>query len=494
MRGRVGSAARNSGDLSVDMSGLGEFVKSEATSKQQEEESRDDFRNAARAAERIPFLDGGNASAKGGEDSNSPWIDAHTWAQGEEQGGAAAFTGHSARVPAFQMPDESTDALANVAEGDEAEKPSKQWKDLTLWANAKRSNLSFSTDDDVKFSGETVTANMGAEKEVGGKALYGVAVSGTTGELDMDDRETGLKGQAELAHLGVMPYGAYRTDSGRVWGTLGVGTGSLDYKDTHSGVQSSGSSDVKMGMVAAGAEQDIVKGEHLDLVGRVEGMSVTMETEDDADGLYDKQKTQVHGARGEFELGWSSATGAVRPYVTAGYRWDGGDGETGSAVEYGGGLEIDTDHLSLEGSWRKQAMKSDGEFSRDSYSVELSYDRDRDRKGLTVYMKNSAGASGQDPFTKNMSWAKADEEGKGGQSDSESNTSIEAGYGFEVREGRVLRPYIKTEIDDSRPGMWNMGLSLDGDDSNIEMQHTYRPAEGPGGGDHEVIMTLELDF
>ena len=378
------------------------------------------------------------------------------------------------------------------------------WDGVQVWSSLKRDDLSFD-DKGLDFKGDTTSLALGIEKALGSKGLLGVAVNWHDGKLDLADDNYALavSGEVKMEQWSLAPYAVLATDHGRIWGSVGIGGGTLDYKDRHGVFTETGSSDVSMNVLAAGAEYDIMETHSWELLGRVEGMSASMETGDEDDGLYGNQDVRVHGLRGEFEFAWPTVSAGgdhYRPYLTAGYRLDEGDGTGGKAFEYGGGLDVDTGDFTFSGSARLQGLEGEGDYDRRSYTYAMAYDRGRDRRGLSLSMQNSYGsAESRDYFARQVPWARS---ANGGLSaDERSRTDMEAGYGFAVRglltghsEG-MLKPFVKTNLDGSAASEWSLGLTLESGFGNIGLEHKTRPATGRREDDqHEIQLKFNFDF
>ena len=377
-----------------------------------------------------------------------------------------------------------------------------------LWSSLRQSNLSFN-ESGSDFRGDMMTLTLGIEKSLNDNKLLGVATSWMTGDIGFNNSLFDLSGKGELEQWSLTPYAVFATNYGRVWGTLGVGGGSLDYRDRHKRVSSTvGSSDVLTRLAAAGAEYDIARDDSLEVLGRIEGMTAWIHTTAGSGNLYSNQSVHVYGARGEFELAWPGAFvggGHYRPYLTMGYRWDDGDGVTGTAFEYGGGLEISTGDLLFNGSMRLDGLESDSDYDRESYAIDLTYDRGSDQRGLSLNVKNTRGSvASMDYFAQDMSWAQSASSGRS-PDDDRTRTDFKAGYGIAVRgllTGRgllansgegVLTPFMKTNLDGSAASEWSMGLTLESGFGSIDLMHTTRPTS-ESRDQSETLLKFNFNF
>ena len=382
------------------------------------------------------------------------------------------------------------------------------WDNVRVWSSLRQSDMTFDMGG-TAYNGDSLTLTLGIEKPVDDNKIIGLASSLFKGEMDMNTSALDLQGQNDLEQWVLMPYAAMATDYGRIWGVFGLGGGTLDYKESHRDAYAANeSSDVLMGMAAIGVERDMGRMGAMEVLARIEGMSTRVNARAGDNNLYSDQNVTVQGARGEFEFAWpivSDSGGSYRPYLTAGYRWDGGGGVNGRAFEFGVGLDINTGHLSFASSLRAQSLGDDGDYDRDSQSFELTYDRGGDGRGLSLNMKNTRGSvASQDYFAQDMSWAQSASSGRSSDDD-RARTDFKAGYGIAVKgllTGRgllansgegVLKPFVKTNLDGSAASEWSMGLTLKSGFGNIDLMHTVDNA--PQTRDqHETLLKFTFDF
>ena len=372
------------------------------------------------------------------------------------------------------------------------------WKGVNVWTALKQSDMSFSADS-VDYDGDLRTISLGFEKVLTDNTLVGVSSNWFKGNMDFNDNRHKADGKVEIDQWVLSPYAVLDLQAARVWGTLGLGFGTMDYEDRlreGNPDMESDEADMTMNLLAAGAERDFTNMKTTEVTGRIEVMSTEVSV--DGNRLHDSVDVRVHGLRGEFEFGWShevNGSARYRPYLVAGYRWDGGDGVTGRAFEYGGGVEINTSHLSLEGSVRLQSLENSDDYDREHYALTFSYDRDNDRRGLNLSMSNTYGiVNSVDYFSQNMSWSQA---APSSSAEVGVQTGFEAGYGIPVTglltgySEAMLRPFMKANLDGDTASNWTMGLTLEGESSNIDLTHSVKSLTG--GGDEQQLM-LKVDF
>ena len=371
------------------------------------------------------------------------------------------------------------------------------WEGVNVWTALKQSDMSFSADS-VDYNGDLRTISLGFEKAFSDEMLVGVSSNWFKGKMDFSDNRHKADGKVDIDQWVLSPYAVLDLQAARVWGTFGLGFGTMDYEDRlregNTNVASD-KADMTMNLLAAGAERDFTNMKTTEVTGRIEVMSTEVGV--DGNRLHDRVDVRVHGLRGEFEFGWPQVDGSAsyRPYLVAGYRWDGGDGVTGRAFEYGGGMELNTSHLTLEGSLRLQSLENSEDYDREHYALTFSYDRDNDRRGLSLSMSNTYGiVNSVDYFSQNMSWSQA---APSSSAEVGVQTGFEAGYGIPVtglltgHSEAMLRPFMKANLDGDTASNWTMGLTLEGESSNIDLTHSVKSLTG--GGDEQQLM-LKVDF
>ena len=142
--------------------------------------------------------------------------------------------------------------------------------------------------------------------------------------------------------------------------------------------------------------------------------------ENNADVIAANHPARFLSARTEAELGWpirrGSASkqnergkrGITRPYMTVGYRWDGGDGYGASVFEYGFGIAVQMANFTLDSSFRAEVGASEQDIERASYSLSFSYDTGsydigsydtgNDGQGLILALRHDVDAAGMALF------------------------------------------------------------------------------------------------
>ena len=365
---------------------------------------------------------------------------------------------------------------------------------LRIWASAEHGEISATPQTGLSFDSDTTTISLGIEKPFGDAALLGLAGSWFNGEPDFRDSRLGTRGSTKLEQWSLSPYFGYSFGSLRVWGTVGMGVGDFDYTEIVGNTRRSASSNVSSVLYAAGVEHDVFRFEELDLLARVEGGGAHLRLGRDSgpNSLYGSQRIESNWIRGELEMGWTieAENGSYRPFVTLGYRSDGGDAGTEDAVEYGGGLLMGIENLTVVASVRSQEASGGSGQDRTSYAVEVSYYQYDDARGLKLKVQNNLGR------TDSGIWAKEYDYGSSGTSSAvRSSVNARVGYGIESG-GWMLTPFMETDLHGSTVNRWSAGMSMGaGGSGSVELTHTVRPAGGSSGsGDQESVLQYRVDF
>ena len=368
---------------------------------------------------------------------------------------------------------------------------------ISLWADLSYSNLEFGgKGDSSQFSGDLQHATLGLEKQVNSSFAIGFTASNYEGDVNLDNASQGIKGTMSINGNNLNHYLLWSGKSSRFWATLGLGRGELDYMDRITGLAGSATRDsanTEMTMVAMGSEFDLAEYDNVELLGRIEAMSTSVKVKDVKNSIFDQQNLSVKGARAEFEAGWPMIldTGNLKPYLTLGYRWDGGAGPGGRVVEYGGGVSLHTGHITLDSSVRSQLNSKKGDFDIDSYNLSVSFDKDRDGKGMMLTMSQEMGADDFDPFTQNLATGFAGGYGQlpSGSRSEQDRINIEAGYGL-VLQASTLTFTSRTSFNQGTQSEQSYGIVLDSIGSGAESADAGSQAIKPSR--YELLISRKL--
>ena len=148
----------------------------------------------------------------------------------------------------------------------------------------------------------------------------------------------------------------------------------------------------------------------------------------------------------KFEAG-NGAT--FTPSAEIGLRHDGGDTETGTGVEIGGGLRYTAGPLTVEGQVRSLVAHEDSGYEEWGMSGAIRVTPSPSGRGLTLSIAPAWGRTGS--ATERL-WSAQKPSELGGDSEFEaaSQLAMDAGYGFGLPGNRgVLTPYAGVTLGDA---------------------------------------------
>ena len=219
-------------------------------------------------------------------------------------------------------------------------------RDLTFWGTGDYRKFSGGNPDAVTYDGNVMSASIGIDAKLNANMLAGVSLARTSGKADYTDANA-RSGELTSIVTTVNPYMSWQASGGIVfWAMAGYGSGNVEVEDS-SGMQAS---DLSWRMAAAGVNGPLVASDQLMAGGttnlRVKGETAftraALEGSETLEGMTlnaSRHRLMLEGSHVQDLASGSTFT----PSIEIGLRNDGGDGETGTSVEAGGGLRYD-DH------------------------------------------------------------------------------------------------------------------------------------------------------
>ncbi len=339
---------------------------------------------------------------------------------------------------------------------------------LALWGRAAHSSFD-GREGTFSLDGEATTALLGTDY-ARGKWLVGLALLQSGGEGGYRDTETGSRaasqlctdadhdmdpqtrevlcggavregdGTVESSLTAAVPYGAIRVSERlKLWGALGYGTGEVTLKPEVGG---SLRSDLTWTMASAGLRGDVIA---LPAQGSGPALVITSDalwsrTESDRTSELAASDSDVTRLRLGLEGSWRIATeggGHVTPKVELGLRRDGGDAESGSGVEVGGGIAwVDPSlGLSLDLSGRTLITHEADDLEDRGFAASLAFDPDpASERGLSLALRQEMGGQAEGGLD---ALFRADPlEDRTGSGETAARWTVEAAYGFPALGGR----------------------------------------------------------
>ena len=253
----------------------------------------------------------------------------------------------------------------------------------------------------VRVDGEVTTGILGADAEWN-RVLAGVAVSVSEGEGRFD--QPGVdSGTIESTMTTVSPYARLMvTDRVSVWGLAGWGTGDMtivQVANDRGQPERVTRTDLAMRLAALGGRGALLEADEaggIDLALKadafwVETESEAISNEGDTTGKASRVRLVLEGGRA-FALGGGAT---LRPSLELGLRHDGGDAETGTGVELGGGVSYADpgSGLSVEAKARMLVAHADSDYEEWGVSGSVRLAPGERGRGLSFSLSPTLGAA-----------------------------------------------------------------------------------------------------
>ena len=248
-------------------------------------------------------------------------------------------------------------------------------------------------------------------------------------------------GDVEASLTAAIPWAALQASERlRLWGAAGYGAGEVTLKTAMGGTYSA---DTSWSMAAAGVRGDLLEAPKEGSGPALALTSDALWTRTSSDGTADLAASDSDATRLRLGLegSWRVALeggGSLTPKLEIGARHDGGDAETGSGVEVGGGIAwVDSGRgLSLDVSGRTLLAHENDDLEDRGFAAALSWDpRPATRRGLSLSLRQEFG--GQATGGLDALFAPAPLEERTGSA-AASRWAMEAAYGLPAFGGRFV--------------------------------------------------------
>ena len=324
--------------------------------------------------------------------------------------------------------------------GGEGEDESGRW---SLWARGSRSSFS-GREDALTLEGDVSTGVMGADYERG-RVLAGVAIAYSAGEGSYTEADA--RGEVESTLLSAYPYLRYTlSERLSVWGVLGLGEGglTLDMKANENANDEHIETDVSLAMAAFGARGKLASVAGYDLAVKTDVLFVRTESEAAtglaaADARTRRLRLALEGSR---EVKFES--GVLTPSLEIGLRHDGGDAETGSGLELGGGLRwAGLKGFTVEVRARGLLAHEERDYEEWGVNASLGLSPGEGGRGLSMRVGSAWGAAsgGVERIWSQRALT-------GSSFDPDARLEAEVGYGLDAMRG-LLTPYTGVAFSES---------------------------------------------
>ena len=392
--------------------------------------------------------------------------------------------------------------LSLGADGQAGDGAGTRW---TAWGRADSSRFD-GTADRLALESDVTTLTLGTDA-AWNRWLAGIAVglSEGTGGFRRHGNTSGQDGRGEgvveSRLTSVHPYLRYRAnDRLSLWGMLGYGSGDLTLEADGSGRWST---DTAMRMAAAGTRGVLMPATEagdLELALRADAMLVRMRSDAATGEAGNLAATDSDARRLRVVLEGSQSVAlgdgrTLTPSLEAGLRHDGGDAETGTGIEIGGGLHFaDPDlGLTVDANARGLVAHEDGDYAEWGASGSVRIDPGASGRGLSLALSPAWGAdSGGSERLWSIDTARGLTTGEQGKPT--VRFDAEAGYGFAAFAGRgTVTPYAGLSLSESgehivRSGVrWVAGPAL-----SFGLEGTRRAPADEAAVDHGVSVSTSL--
>lgn len=350
-----------------------------------------------------------------------------------------------------------------AAQPDAAADRGPRW---TVWGAGDLQTFAGEPENGTSYDGDTQAGHVGLD--VGGERwLAGALVSHTAGQADYRFSRTAATGSGRLATTltSVQPYLRWAPSHGTaVWTILGAGRGVAENVRVHVGDRRE-ESDLSMWLGVVGGRQTLASVGSVEFALRGDVGVLRLETgegEEVVDGVTATVQRYRTGVETSHTTRWENGA-TLKPFAVVGVRHDGGDGQTGSALELEGGVRMahTLTGFGLEARGRMLTMHTTGRHRERGVSVTALWTPGGTvDRGLSVAVTPRWGAAnaGVDAV-----WH---ERALGGPmmpfADDARSVDARVGYGIPLRAGQVMIPFSEWGARGDHYRWLRVGLRLTG--------------------------------
>ena len=351
---------------------------------------------------------------------------------------------------------------------------------ITVWGNADYRNLSGNNADyPLGYDGNVSGFHAGADMTFG-RFLVGISASQFDGDLDYEySGSTGrvnliapIKGLYQIGARILSPYvnWSWNSNSG-IWTMASFGVGDVELSDSDMTPERS---ETSLYAFAAGADLRLITAQNgFSLTAKGAAWTGQMDLDENASRI-SGLAVNVSRIQMSFEGAYSIelvSNGMFQPFIEAGMRGDGGDGQTGLGLELGGGARLALPSAGLRFTGQGRALLAHkGSIDEWGFGGMLSYSHGG-RTGPTLELGSYTGHTlgGTRKIWNDAAWFAEHSRGR-------ARTSLQSlmGYGFAISAGTIM-PY--TGIDLERGVNSRMGAEYRlGDRLSVRLEASNRMA------------------
>ena len=341
------------------------------------------------------------------------------------------------------------------------------------------------------WDGGVSNVQIGIDALLDSETLAGVALSRTGGEFDYSGSgeagETG--GDLDLSLTGVHPYfGVSLSPDLRAWGTIGFADGELQVGDDHARTTLSNSATLLTGTLGLNGRLLSTEESTVTLKGEVAFARLNASSAEVAFRSALANLTRVRLAAEAERKFLISDVGLLTPWGEVGLRHDGGDGETGSGLELGGGVR----YRNIEQGWNVEAygrwlaVRSDALPEEQGFGLRFHYDPETLGFGPWVSLTQTWGEA---TSTVPGLWEDGVSNLAASSDPSRRRLELELGYGLPAYGGRAaLSPYTAMSLESGDAQSYRLGARLALGPSALLRLETERRERPEHPADHRVML------
>ena len=308
----------------------------------------------------------------------------------------------------------------------------------------------------LDWDGDLFTFHLGFDARIRPGMLAGVLLSHSNADIDYSGG-VGGSGDYEMTHSGVNPYIGWSALGGRLdlWATVGFGSGEVEDSATGGDNQSADFSTQMTGIGGGGILKQVGATEL-----RLNAEAFASKADVDATATTRARSLSANRMRVALEARRTHAISegtSIAPSAEIGIRTDGGDGETGSGIEVGGGLHYQNAARGLSLAAQARALFAHSADTTDwGISSTLKLTPGADRQGLSLTLTPAYG----NPSSRAQTlW------NDGILGDDDTDTRLRAkmdlniAYGLTHRHG-LLTPYTELTLGENNQA-YRLGLRFE---------------------------------
>ena len=312
----------------------------------------------------------------------------------------------------------------------------------SVWSNMDRQSYSGES-----YDGNVSNTYLGIDKEIGDAWLIGLTLARHEGESDYSYGTATRYMGVELHQ--VTPYFRYNpTDHSALWGTIGAGKG--DLRTAVVGTDDV-SSELKSQLAVVGGRQNIVNATRFELALRGDLAASRLSTakgELASSGLEATVHRVRMGVETSYAFDWFGGS-TLTPFGQLNLRSDGADGDTGSGLEFSGGLKVNQGVYSFALMGRAFETQGQRPYTESGFSMTAAVNPSLDGTGFSATLSPQWGSNTaidsaiwRNLSIRDLSFGRT-RHSNAHSTERQLQLDTQLGYGFLVsRERLLLTPFV----------------------------------------------------